>query len=62
MQKPEEVIIWAAYKAMPEIVGMLLLTGIMAAGLSSASTFLSVVSFSISSDILDIKFKNEKNN
>jgi len=60
MQKPEEVIIWAAYKAMPEIVGMLLLTGIMAAGLSSASTFLSVVSFSISSDILDIKFKNEK--
>lgn len=59
MEKPEQVLIWAAFELMPEFLGMMLLTGIMAAGLSSASTFLSVVSFSLTSDIFDIKFKNE---
>ncbi|AXX88425.1 sodium:solute symporter [Malaciobacter marinus] len=59
MQEPERVIIWAAFEVMPELIGVLLLTGIMAAGLSSASTFLSVVSFCTSSDILDVKFKKD---
>ncbi|NJB66408.1 sodium/pantothenate symporter [Desulfobaculum xiamenense] len=54
MTEPERVIIWAAYEVTPKIVGVILLTGIMAAGLSSASTFLSVVSFSLSSDVLNL--------
>jgi len=38
----------------------LVMAGIMAAGLSSASTFLSVIGFSITSDIVKINFKTEK--
>ena len=59
LDKPEKVLIWAAFEIMPQLVGVAMLTGIMTAGLSSASTFLSVVSFSLSSDVLDIDFKDE---
>lgn len=59
MAEPERVIIWAAYEVMPQLVGVAVLAGIMAAGLSSASTFLSVVSFSLSSDVLNLNYKNE---
>ncbi len=59
INQPEKVLVWAAFEIMPQMIGVILLTGIMTAGLSSASTFLSVVSFSMSSDVLDIDFKNE---
>jgi len=59
LDQPEKVLIWAAFEIMPELIGVAMLTGIMTAGLSSASTFLSVVSFSMSSDVLDIDFKDE---
>lgn len=62
MEEPESVIIWTAFTVMPKFIGVMLLTGIMSAGLSSASTFLSVVSFCMSSDILDIKFRKESSN
>jgi sodium/pantothenate symporter len=48
---PEKVMIWAALNLMPTLPAVLLMTGIMAAALSSASTFLSLVSFSASHDI-----------
>ncbi len=49
---PEEsAAIWASLTMMPEILGALMLAGIMAAVLSSASTFLSLVGFSASNDI-----------
>ena len=47
----QENMIWAALNLMPVSVGVLLMSGIMAAGLSSASTFLSLSGFSISNDI-----------
>ena len=47
----ETVLIWAAKTAVPEFLGALLLAGIVAAALSSASTFLSLVGFSISNDM-----------
>lgn len=56
----EQVIIWGAMNVMPKAVGVLILTGIMAAGLSSASTFLSVVGFSLTNDIVIREFKSEK--
>jgi sodium/pantothenate symporter len=61
-EKPERVIIWAALNPvmMPKFIGCLVLAGIMAAGLSSASTFLSVVGFTITQDIFNIKFKSDK--
>ncbi len=47
----ETVVIWAARNLVPELLGALLLAGIVAAALSSASTFLSLVGFSIGNDI-----------
>jgi Na+/proline symporter len=46
-----EAMIWAAMNLMPILVGSLLLTGIVAAALSSASTFLTLVGFAITNDI-----------
>lgn len=60
LEDPQRVLIWAAFNLMPKLVGTLVLAGIMAAGLSSASTFLSVVGFSVTSDIVKINFKSEK--
>ena len=51
----ETVIIWAAKNLVPDFLGALLLAGIMAAALSSASTFLSLVGFSVSNDVLSCK-------
>lgn len=51
IQPPDQAIMWAAFNMMPALLGSLLLAGILAAGLSSASTFLSLVGFSVSYDI-----------
>lgn len=48
---PERATVWAALNMMPEFLGALMLAGIVAAVLSSASTFLSLVGFSVTSDI-----------
>jgi sodium/pantothenate symporter len=48
---PESATIWASLNMLPPILGALMLAGIMAAVLSSASTFLSLVGFSVSNDI-----------
>lgn len=59
MEDPQRVLIWASYNVVPKVVGMLVLTGIMAAGLSSAVTFLSVVGFSVTSDIVKYEFRDD---
>lgn len=51
-------IIWAAMNLMPKLVGVVLLTGILAAGISSASTFLSLIGFSIMNDIMNLRGSN----
>jgi sodium/pantothenate symporter len=51
IEPSELAIIHAALNLLPELLGALLLAGIMAAGLSSASTFLSLVGFSVSNDL-----------
>ncbi|MDH4108611.1 MAG: sodium:solute symporter family protein [Gammaproteobacteria bacterium] len=48
---PDQAIMWAAFNMMPALAGSLLLAGILAAGLSSASTFMSLVGFSVSYDL-----------
>ncbi len=48
---PESATVWASLHMLPKILGALMLAGIMAAVLSSASTFLSLVGFSVSNDI-----------
>lgn len=48
----EQALIWAAMNVLPTLVGMTLLVGISAAGISSASTFLSLIGFSIVNDVV----------
>lgn len=45
-------IIWAAMNVLPPLIGIVMLTGISAAGISSASTFLSLIGFSAASDVM----------
>jgi len=48
----DTAMIWAAQNLMPTMAGVLLMSGILAAGLSSATTFLSLVGFSASNDVM----------
>ncbi len=48
-------LIWAAMNCMPTIVGVVMITGILSAGISSASTFLSLVGSSLTNDIIPVK-------
>jgi len=52
IEPAETAILWAARHLMPTAAGVLLIAGIMAAALSSATTFLSLVGFSASNDIV----------
>lgn len=56
----DTVLIWAATNIVPKFFGALLMAGIMAAALSSASTFLSLVGFSASNDLVEHHEKSER--
>ena len=49
---PAQAMIWAAMNVLPLFAGALLLAGITSAALSSASTFLTLVGFAITNDVL----------
>lgn len=55
-----KVMIWVSQNLVPQYLGALMLAGIMAAALSSASTFLSLVGFSASNDIVHHHERTEK--
>jgi len=55
----EDVLIWASTNILTPIVGALVLAGLVAAGLSSASTFLSLIGFNFSNDIFRLKSTTE---
>lgn len=56
----ERVMVWAGMNLMPAFVGTLLISGIMAAALSSCSTFLSLIGFSVSNDIIKSRARSEQ--
>ena len=60
IQPREDVLIWAATNILTPMVGALVLAGLVAAGLSSASTFLSLVGFNFSNDIFQLKSTEDK--
>lgn len=60
LEDSQRVLIWASMNVVPPFLGVLLLSGIMSAGLSSDSTFLSVIGFSVTTDIVRRKFKSDK--
>ncbi len=47
-----QVMIWAAMNMMPTVLGVVLLVGVLSAGISSATTFLSLVGASVANDIV----------
>lgn len=50
---PSEVaFIWAAQNVLPSLLGVIAVTGIVAAGLSSAASFLSLIGFSAANDVM----------
>ena len=51
MKSASHVLIWAAMNILPTVLGVILLTGVLAAGISSATTFLSLVGSSVANDI-----------
>ena len=51
IENEETVLIWAAMHLLPSYLGAILVAGIVCAALSSASTFLSLVGFSVSKDL-----------
>lgn len=56
------IIIWAATNLVPTVVGVIMLTGILAAGISSATTFLSIIGSAVANDLLEIQDDKKKLN
>ncbi len=46
------VMIWASMNLMPKVLGVVLLTGVLSAGISSATTFLSLIGASVANDCM----------
>ena len=55
-----QAMIWAAMELLPPVMGIVFLTGIAAAGISSASTFLSLIGFSVANDLLPRAGRSDK--
>ena len=55
MESASHVLIWAAMNILPTFLGVILLTGVLAAGISSATTFLSLVGSSVANDVFQGK-------
>ena len=60
MEVPSQALIWASMNIMPTILGIVVLSGVLASGISSATTFLSLISSSIMNDIVRVKDENKK--
>lgn len=54
------IIVWASTNLVPTALGVIMLTGILAAGISSATTFLSIIGSAVANDLMDIKEDRRK--
>lgn len=59
IEDTSQVMIWASMNMLPKVLGVILMTGILAAGISSATTFLSLVGSSMANDVF-VKSKMSK--
>jgi len=55
IDNPSHIMIWMAMDLLPKVLGVIMLTGVLAAAISSATTFLSLISSSIANDLLKVK-------
>ena len=56
------IIIWATTNLVPTVLGVVMVTGILAAGISSATTFLSLIGTSVVNDFFRVKDDRKKLN
>lgn len=57
---PTHAMIWAVMNLVPTVLGVVSLTGVLAAGISSATTFLSLIGASVSNDIMQLEDDRKK--
>lgn len=55
MENPSEALIWASMHLMPKLLGIVVLSGVLAAAISSATTFLSLIGSNVANDMLNLK-------
>lgn len=55
LEQPSHVWIWAAMHVVPTVLGVILMTGVLSAGISSATTFLSLIGASAANDLASAK-------
>lgn len=55
LEQPTQAMLWAALNILPLALGVVVLTGVLSAGISSATTFLSLIGASFANDILSSK-------
>lgn len=60
MEQPSHALIWASMNAMPVILGIVVLSGVLASGISSATTFLSLIGSNVTNDIMKIRDEKKK--
>jgi Na+/proline symporter len=58
LEDPAQTMIYASMNLMPVIVGVVMLTGVLAAGISSATTFLSLIGASFANDVFKSQGEN----
>ena len=57
---PVHSVIWAVVNMVPTLLGVITLTGVLAAGISSATTFLSLIGASVANDVVKIDDDKKK--
>lgn len=60
IQPKEDVMVWASLHLVAPVIGATILAGVVAAALSSATTFLSIVGFTVSNDIMEFGDRDEQ--
>lgn len=55
LEQSSHVWIWAAMHAVPTVLGVILMTGVLSAGISSATTFLSLIGASAANDLAAVR-------
>lgn len=57
---PTKSMIWAMTNMVPTVIGVVAITGVLAAGISSATTFLSLIGSSVANDIIQTEDDRKK--
>ncbi len=55
LESPSNALIWSSMEIMPTILGVIVLSGVLASAISSATTFLSLIGANITKNVMNIK-------